>query len=819
MSAPIPPSDLEGHCSTIYDETLYVLSPDSFLSLPLKEKAKWSQRPMGVPVMGPACVQAGEGADAGLYVIGGKTSKSGYNGMQKYNFAQQSWETLPVSVDVLSSRTDHSAAYIADTQQILVYAGSQPDAYSYLSSQTFLVSTQSPYELLAFTSSAPPGNLPLLQTWDTGHAVMLGGSDFNTEIYTFGPSDGWLPLGTNLTGPLDPSARATLIDGSDGSKVLQMYDMSTNPNSVSQVVLLGAGGQTAYTGQTVGTAPSSRKRKRDLTLDSWPPYNDNNAPSVTRTDCGVAQGSDGMAVISGGSSEAPVAIFNQDRNSWVDVDKFFDSKQQQPLKPTKSSSVAKSTPSSTMSSSPTSSTTAAATSGSGESAHDRMLRTLGITLGVLCGIAAVFIAVLLFLRWRKLKKRKQEGYLDEKNDGARMSFADRGASFMKEAGGSINGLAPPNKAWNDSQNTSNNGSHSSLAIIAGKFGGNKRSTSGHEPKASYDSTAPFFKETNGGEPMEMVSLDEKRVERKPLPGGPPPAPPALYGPNLTPSDANRMSTDSGRGNRSSGWSKYFATSQPTGPNGISHLPSAYAQTNKLSDASLYSNDRNMSQVSQIPSSALVPPLDIDFSKTVDGQRLSHVTSGSPAFNDSREDLARGGSNLAPQGQQGLIVDPYSRRSGTENIATLSTTTSVYNHDSNPTPWTPTSTSFKDHLVSRPPSSVYAPSEPRVPSRGKNGGGFFPGSGTSYRPSTRSKMGSNAAPSGEWASPTKPLSVPNRFSKPAEDRDSTVTVFPKGVPSAYYAGRDKDSEQAKPVNSDLGWLNLGLGGGSPQPPRI
>lgn len=861
MSVPQPPSELEGHCSTIYDNTLYVLSPDSFLSLPLKEKAQWSQHPMGVPVTGAACAQGGRGDQTALYVIGGKSSQRGYGGMQRYNFAQRSWETLSPNVDVLSDRTEHSVAYLQDTQQILVYAGSQPDAYSYLSSQTFLVSTESPNDVLAFTSEAPPGNMPIVQPFNTSHAVMLGGSDFNTEIFTFGPSDGWRMFGTNITDPIDPSSRATVIDGADGSKVIQIYDMHVSPNSVTPIVLLAAGGQPAYTGQLAGSGPS-RKRKRDLTLNNWPSYNNDNAPSATRTDCAVAQSPNGgMAVISGGSTESPVALFNQNKNRWIDANAFFDSKQkQQPLRPTKSSDATKSTPSSTTSSSPSSTTTSAA--GGGTSAHDRMLRTLGITLGVLCGIAAIFIAVLLFLRWRKIKKRKREGYLDEKNE--RMSFADRGASFMKEAGGSINNLPPPGKAWNDSQN----GSHSSLAIITGKFN-NKRNTH-HEPKPSYDSTAPLHRDKMGTpmqhEQMEMMDLDEKRIDRKPVPRKEPRPPSAPYGPTLTAADAMRKSTDSERmRQRSSGWSKYFATSQPTGPNGISHLPSAYVQSNKMSDASIYSTDRNMSQPSQIPSSALVPPLDIDFSKTVDGQRLSHVTSGSPAFNDSREDLARGGNNFGAEAQKGYIVDP-SRRSASDTISsynrsTMSTTTSEYYNDSGATPWTPTSTSFKDHLNSRAPSSVYPDrdSEPRVPSRGKGGGGgFFPGSGTSYRPSPKSKLGSNAAPTSPTnaaASNTKVLIPPSR---PAEDRDSTVTVFPKGVPSAYYAGRDdpnltplqqkqqaggasalaaadkpRDSNLtlfpkgvpsayyagrerenegvAKPVNSDLGWLNLGLHG--------
>ncbi|KAK3725241.1 hypothetical protein LTR37_000752 [Vermiconidia calcicola] len=841
MSIPQPPTKVEGHCSAIVDNTLYALSPNSFLSLPLEEHAQWSKEEVGVPVTGAACVQAGDA----FYVVGGTSDDNSYSGLQRYSFANESWETLELADSVLQGRTDHSVAYLEESRQILVYAGSQPDAPSDLSSQTFVISTEPEGSIEAYTSLAPPGNLPILQPWNTTHAVMLGGSHTNTEVYTFGLIEGWQPYSVRLAAPVDSRSRATVITGADGSKVLQLYDMGVSPNEVSQIVLQGAYGEAAYTGQTVGSRSSSRKRKRDLTLDSWPTYNDANAPTTTRTDFSVAQGFNGMMVIAGGNSEAPVAIFNQDRNSWVDADKFFGSKQrQQPLQPSKSdSSTSKANP--TSSSSP-SATSAGSGSSSGESSHDRMMRTLGITLGVLCGIAAIFILVLLFLRWRNIKRRKEQGYLDEKNneDDRRMSFADRGASFMKEAGGSVNGLEPPtSRTWNDPAA----GSHSSLAIfggklngkrsttnqepqpgynppppntiIAGKFNG-KRSTSNHEPKPSYDSTSRLVRDKDRtamrSEPVELVNLDGKKIERKPVPGHEPTPPAAHYGPTLTEDDAkNDIDARDGR-NRSSGWSKYFATSQPTGPNGLSHLPTAYAKSNTYSDGSMYSSDQTSRQPSQIPSSALVPPLDIDFSRTVDGQRLSHVTSGSPAFNDSREDLAQHGS-LAPEGQRGLIVNPTdpNRTSGTDTISSYnrstmsSTMTGDYFNESANTPWSPTSTNFKDLLNSRPPSSVYggSASEQRVPSRGKSAG-FFPGSGITYRPSPKSKpkVTHSTVRNSDW--PVPPMNHASlTAAKPGAERDSTMTVFPKGVPSTYYDGRHREQEQAKPVNTDLSWLNL------------
>jgi len=405
---------------------------------------------------------------------------------------------------------------------------------------------------------------------------------------------------------------------------------------------------------------------------------------------------------------------------------------------------------------------------------------------------------------------------------------------MKEAGGSVNHLAPPVQGRYD------DGSRSSLAIIAGRFG-SKRNTPSHQPKASYESTTRLVRDKNGGvimsEPVEMLDIGEKTpVHRKPVPRS------TL----LAPQEEKEIADEKDR-SRSSGWSKYFATSGPSGPDGLSHLPAVYGKPQTVSGSnygsgSEYSNSRIPSQLSRLPSSVLVPPLDLDFSKhQFDGQRLSQVTSGSPSFSDSREDLARRGSTTdLTEGQKGLIVDPrldrrsqisghslssYKRTTMSSNITS---TSDLYN-DSGATPWTPVSPSFKDHVNdSRPSSSNYTNSviEPRVPSRGKSAG-FFPGSGTSYRPAARSRMGSGlksstnntgAVGSGTQALPT----IPDlKISKPAEDRDSTMTVFPRGVPSAYYANRENDGTRSPPpaaqrsnqkaMISDMSWLNLGLGG--------
>ncbi|KAF2173178.1 hypothetical protein M409DRAFT_62764 [Zasmidium cellare ATCC 36951] len=815
MSVPTPSKAVSGHCAAINDDILYTFDSDAFQSLHIKENATWSEEESGQPVSGPACVKVvpdGDESSSALYVIGGDTDDGEYPGLQRYSFGNKTWETLsPVAADVLQTRTNHSAVYLKDSHSILVYAGSQTNAPSLLSSQTFLIATEPPYNIQSFISYAPPASNPILQPWNSSHAVMVGGQETNTAVWLFSPDNGWKQHSTDLSQPLDPAARAIIVDGTDGSKVLQVYDLNVSPNTAQGIVLLGAGGQPASTGQTVGSesSSSSRKRKRDLTLDNWPSYNDTNAPTSTRTDCSLTRNSDGLVVMAGGNEDNPLAMYDEKDNSWVDAGKFFNRDVQQPLQPS-SSATSKPTPTESV---PSSSTTAAAGSGSGESSHDRTMRTLGITLGVLCGIAAIFILVLLYLRWRKLQARKKNGGGVEEKDGDgqgdRMSFQDRGASFMKEAGISSSELAPPSAARYNQQNNS----HSSLAIIAGKIGNRNI---GHGAKDSFESTTHLVKDKNGNvvptENHEMMDIGDKIAAAKAS--------------NLAiPGAALDRETRDGR-KRSSGWSKYFATSAPTGPNGLSHLPSAYANNkpNTTSVGSEYSQDRDASSESRIPSSALVPPLDVDFSKTVDGQRLSHVAQGSPAFFDSREDFARRGSSFDVQdGQRGVIVDP-ARKSQATSIdsfgarSTLSSTlSSQFYNESGHTPWTPMS-------GDRATSSVYTESvndgRSRRPSRGKGGAGFFPGAGTNYRP-PKIKLSHAAGPSAEWASPKMPAA------QPAQDRDSTVTVFPganyleersnnrreSAKPAAQSqqagAGAHRHS-QSQPINTDMSWLNLGLG---------
>ena len=792
MSIPEPKQALEGHCSTIDNNTLYVYSPSGLQSLQLKENATWVEEKSGKSVTGATCVKATSGDDPALYVIGGETDDEEYTGLQRYVFGSKTWETLSPPGYDLKGRTNHSAAYLSHPEAILVYAGSTPEAPSLLSSQTFLISTTEPYNIESFVSgSAAPANQPILLPWNERQAVMAGGSPSSNVIYTFDRESGWQQLGTNLSEPLDPGVRANVIQGIDGSKVLQTYDMASSPNKITQTVLLLAGGETAPNGQIIGQKTSSNNQKRDLTLEDWPNYNSTNAPSASRSDYAVAQDPEGMVVLSGGNEDEPVAMFDQNENSWVDAGKFFGAQKmenQQPLMPSTTNS--ESTPSATSSAEPEASTTTASITG-GPTAHEKSMRTLGITLGTLCGIAALVLIALLYLRWRKSKKAKiaaAAGNDDEKRDrsGERLSFVDRGASFMKEAGGSATDLGVPPRHRFDPNAA---GSHSSLAIIGGKFG-NKRNS--QAPRGSFESTTNLVKDKNGGEPMEMMDIGEKNNHLSP------------HINNATIPSLNVLAA-SPEDRRTSGWSKYFSTSQPKE---LEHMPAAYAQ-DRESVASQWpsSNAQSTSDVSRIPSSILVPPLDVDFSKTVDGQRLSNVIAHSPSFADSREDLASRGSTV--QGQQGQIEDGDRPISGTNTVSSYdrSTMSSDYynNMSSINSPWTP----FSNGNEQRPTSSVYTESiaDRRIPSRAarsQGGSGFFPGSGNTPRVPAKLKISHEPKESAEWpsandASKDSPLlnSPPAMrspaYPPPAHDRASTATVFPHQAPgNRWTANVSKDT---------------------------
>ncbi|KAI5213283.1 hypothetical protein E4T42_09568 [Aureobasidium subglaciale] len=732
MAAPLPEKALSGHCSVIDNNTLYVLSPDSFQALPLAENGTWTSIEMGKAVTGHTCLRAvpnGDESQAALYVVGGTSDDSSYGGLQRYIFSNKTWETIELPTQDMMGRTNHGVAYLSDSSSILVYAGSRTGVE--LSSQTFVISTEKPFNIESFTSKAPTVSNPILLPWDESSAVLLGGSKSNTGIWSFSKSSSWTRLETNLTSALPDGAKGALVTGTDGSKVLTVYDATASPNKVTQLVLLDADGQPASTGQTIGdssSTSSSRKRKRDLTLDDWPTYNSSSAPSVKRSDYSVAQNDQGtLAVISGGNDDNPVNVFNQTSNSWVSNEVLFGDSQV-PLTTTSASS-STSLPTSTSTQASATSSAAASKSHYDSGAHTR--KVLGITLGLLFGLAALLVIALLLVRRRKQKQLKAFSSSGEKSD--RMSFQDRGASFMKEAGGGVS-EAPPqlpkpvmgsydprssfailagklgadrfsqrfskygasektpvnssNNPYADLQPPKNafghqtNDSSSSLAIISGKYGNGHNRSNGE--KGSFESTAKLVRSPTSpqsfDDPMEMESMNSQ-TPRSAVTRAPPPQMSSLR------VVQNQQREEDMQTKRSSGWSRYFAGGSDHG----AYDPAAQHSPNL--SASLTASP-NLSVSDYTPSrnpSAMVAPLDVEpkghlHPADAHHHRLSAVGMGRPSFSHSVEDFsARGqsfdmvagqradfhtGQSLESQGYLGEARESFasSRRHSSSSVA-------------------------------------------------------------------------------------------------------------------------------------------------------
>jgi hypothetical protein len=441
MGTPTPPVALKNQCSIIYNNTLYVYSPDALQSLPLQPNAQWNQEPMGISLTGATCLFGGVDGDnskPALYVVGGSTNSSSvqYTGLQRYSIQDKAWHTITPQVTVTENRQHHGAAYMVDTSTILVYGGSQ-NGDSQPSTQTFLMATYPPYDVQSYQSPAPPVVDPIMMSWDHGHVAMVGGSSTNVHVWRFGVDEGWTDVGVTLPNPLpDHSvAQCALLELDDQSKILETFDLSQSPNGVTRNVLLQPGGSPAPFGETVGgssettssasstptASPRPRKRKRDVVLSNLPAYNSTFAPTTTRSGFSLSQDSTGLVVVVGGSSPDQVAIFNQTANSWLNAAQL--------LNPQGKSQTVVAGPSSTVSSTatPTSSETAHASPGQSSKSHP--LTLLGIVLGAICGFAAILIILLLLLRYLKRSRhlkmqRQRDSYFGEKRKGHGRSDTD-----------------------------------------------------------------------------------------------------------------------------------------------------------------------------------------------------------------------------------------------------------------------------------------------------------------------------------------------------------------------------------------------------------
>ncbi|MCJ1322097.1 hypothetical protein MMC15_007442 [Xylographa vitiligo] len=533
MSLPAPPVPLDGQCTVIYNNTLYAFQSNAFQSLPLSPGARWSKLSMGAGVSGARCVQASYNGQDALFVIGGTTNDSSlynYPGFQKYIYARRQWESNLPQVSVTQNRQMHGAAYLNSTSSIIVYAGFQDDSYSE-SSETFTISTNDPYEMRAFPSSAPPVINPIVLPWNQSHAVMVGGDPNNKEVWLFSEASGWQQLDYLLpTGLPDTShVQGALLDASDGSKVLQLFNMSTVPNSVSAFTVQLAN-NVAFSGREVDASMSApdarneaksirRRRRRQFVLPShYPPYNGTLAPTTVHDGFALAQGPLGIVVVSGGvsqSSKDSLCVFNETGNTWVSADKFFG---------VASTSTSTPTPLSTFTPLPTASPSHPSNMSNPNASRNQSLLILGAVLGSVFGFAALCIIALLLLRYlrqRKSKnhKRRTSNFPSDAKD--QMDFADRGVEHTAPVRGTF-------------RNSSNNAVMStqvgtSVALAgsaqagnrgffhkAGDSGGSAKSIVGRKPSPviSAPRLNPFV-QTTSSEPRgtDMLSPDARTAPR------------------------------------------------------------------------------------------------------------------------------------------------------------------------------------------------------------------------------------------------------------------------------------------------------------------
>ncbi|KAE8348287.1 hypothetical protein BDV28DRAFT_99398 [Aspergillus coremiiformis] len=463
MIVPKPPVKLEGHCSVLYNNTLYTYSANGFASIALERNATWTELPMGEPVSNAACVAGGLDGKQALYVIGGTSSTGHTSGFQQYSFGDKIWKSIDAVRENMANRTSHKAVYLKSSSSLLVYGGHQHDETD-ASSDTFAINTQEPYNLSAYSAhNASPAYNPVLLPWNDKEAALFGGLTTPDQVHLFDPVQGW--FGSNLTfpGPLSDDVQCAIVNGTDGSKILESFDMNASPNNVTSITLLQSGGTPVRRRNSFESSPS----RRESPSGDYPTYDASLAPTTTRKAYSLAQGEDGLVVISGGSGTDTLAIFNQTANSWVNATKLFygDQTSQQIL-----GSKTSSTPTATASGSgETPSETPGAPVSDDNSSSNNVGTMIGATLGSIVGLAAILIVLLLLLKRKKEDRKRADQGEDGNKD--RLSFQDRGVESLTQLAYPMGKSAAPLAA----------SSVDSLAIFSGRVGEEKSPRSAGAP--------------------------------------------------------------------------------------------------------------------------------------------------------------------------------------------------------------------------------------------------------------------------------------------------------------------------------------------------
>jgi len=626
MDLPSPQHPLDDACSVLYNNTLFSYSSEGYLqSLDLQKGAKWGELPMGVPVKGGVCVKTTpqNNTDASaLWIVGGSAANSNYTGLQRFTFADGQWETINSDPLITKNRLYHNAVYLNASDSILVYAGTQ-DGTMQPSTQTFTIQASEPYTVLAFRSMAPPAISPLLMPWTDSQALMVYGS----EAMVFDPASSWFSSGANLSEPLQNTStiKSVLIHGDDASKTLYTFDMEVSPNVVNRTALVDGNGNPimnsrpivsrALTGSPEWEERSNRV-ERDLTLGDWPAYNGTLVPTSTRTSSSLAEGENGLVVISGGNPQDVLCMFQARENRWVNATAVLVSE----------SSTHHGLNTATTSSASTASKVASPSqSAAGAAPHHFPTKILVAVLVSIIGAAFILLLAVLILRVRRRRKQFSEaGHLrrasgipsDEKDS---LEFADRGLPQMI-SGRQFLGHAPQ----------TSQGSYSSMSILMGRVAGHKRGNDkgdGSEASSQFNSkykaeiSKPILQESSfGGLPLpagDMKATPSVVVEDQSTPDRdlPPPRP--------------RYSRGGRGGSRrtSSGWDRYWSGSVSTmNILGFGSKRTTYNEGSDRDSGSLYSEQRHPSQLTQ--TSATVPPLRIPGQPELN---LNRVVTGSPTM--------------------------------------------------------------------------------------------------------------------------------------------------------------------------------------------
>ncbi|KAJ6259030.1 hypothetical protein Dda_5926 [Drechslerella dactyloides] len=473
MPVPKPPAPLGQHCTTLVGDVLYAYTENGFFSLPLSKGGNWTKiEGNQVTTKGAVCVPMGQGtADEALYVLGGQVAPGAdkknptYNGLQRYVFSQKKWEMVPLQDPTLLNLTRHGAGCMQESNQIFIYGGNW-SGEDVPSSMTFLININDLSVTSLPTGAAPPLLYPIVQKFD-GHTVVVSGGAGNTHIYSYSLTENWKQLTSTLDAPLPPNAASgTVVQGDDQTKMFITFDFSQSPVDVELIPLFNG------TGAASPAAPKLRPRVHDLTSTNWPDYNSTLAPKDTRQNFAIASNNQFVVISGGGPADDPLCIFDFKDSSWLNAANLLasqkvlsDSTVSAQSDPTSTSKASRSrTPISTtarstntIQSTPTASTinlasntadlssqTQSATAAAGESSGLKTsTQLLFIILGVVLLVALILGTAYIILRCKRKKLKAARGGekpQDPMSSAARrdsgMSFKDRGASFMKEAGGS-----------------------------------------------------------------------------------------------------------------------------------------------------------------------------------------------------------------------------------------------------------------------------------------------------------------------------------------------------------------------------------------------